>query len=143
MAKNLHLERAKLKRSLVRQVSINSEATWENSPFLKKKKVTFDRDAFVSVCEVPVRFPDENSITKASFNDLKAEVDAHSITCRRTTPAHREKLLAHYRQKHSWKKNSKQKRKKKKPHANFLSANKKTKHVHVKQEPEVKVENHT
>ena len=78
---------------------------------------------------------------KASFTDLTEEANAHSIACRRTMPALRENLSAHYHLKHGWKKKTTRKRKKKKQ--SNLRSNKKTKVIHVKQEPKVKVETPT
>ena len=78
---------------------------------------------------------------KASFTDLTQEANAHSIACRRTMPALRENLSAHYQLKHGRKKKTTRKRKKNKQ--NNLPVNKKTKLIHVKQEPKVKVETPT
>ena len=81
---------------------------------------------------------------KASFTDLTEEANAHSIACRRTMPALRENLSAHYQLKHGRKKKFTRKRKKKKRNKqNNLPVNKKTKLIHVKQEPKVKVETPT
>ena len=51
---------------------------------------------------------------KASFIDLTEEANAHSIACRRTMPALRENLSAHYQLKHVRKKKTTRKRKKNK-----------------------------
>ena len=81
-ASKLHLNRAQLKRTTARKNSINTEANWANSPFLKKNKVTFDFSGFCSVCEAQVHFTNPKSVKEASFVDLKRELDAHSVTCR-------------------------------------------------------------